>query len=75
MLEALLACCQVPLLGQFFTMLFRCYLGAISVHKMLHVLCVVFLVTTLDTITNSFTLVYGVANATRDGFPFLWLVL
>ncbi len=51
-----------------------CYFGAISVHKMLHVLCVVFLVTTLDTITNSFTLVYGVANATHDGFPFVWLV-
>jgi hypothetical protein len=37
---------------------------------MLHVLCVVFLVTTLDTVANSFTLVYGVANATHDGFPF-----
>ncbi len=61
--------------GQFLTMLFRHYLGAISVHKMLHVVCVVFVVTTLDTITNSFSLVYGVANAIRDGFPFLWLVL
>jgi hypothetical protein len=40
---------------------------------MLHVLCVVFLVTTLDTITNSFTLVYGVANATCDGFRFFWV--
>jgi len=61
-------------LGPIFHNVVRCFLGAISVHKMLHVLCVVFLVTTLDTITNS-TLVYGVANATHDGFPFLWLVL
>lgn len=63
------------ILGPIFHNVVRCYLGAISVHKMLHVLCVVFLVTTLNTITNSFTLVYAVANATRDGFPFLWLVL
>ncbi len=41
MLEALFACCQVLLWGQIFTMLFRCDLGLINVHKMLHVLCVV----------------------------------